>query len=94
MEVVGEGSAGERVRPADAARAGVSRAVHRPVHRGRLSADVFHDVDFAALRPADALDVVAKHPERRPEALPAWDANARLESAVGLSEVAFGLYPC
>src|SRR5437016_13430943 len=67
VKVVGEFAARQRVRSADAAGARVARTVHRAMHHRWLSADVFHDVDLAATRPADSVDVVAEHPARRPE---------------------------
>src|SRR4029077_15995869 len=86
MEIVGERTRGEIVRSADAARARIAGPVHRPVHDARLLADVFHDIDLAALRPTDGVDVVSKHPERGPKSLPARNANARLEATVRLRE--------
>ena len=41
-----------------------------------------HDVDLPGLRPADLLDVVAEHPERRPEARGTGNLDARLDPAV------------
>src|SRR5204863_896574 len=44
-------------------------------------------------RPADATDVVAQHPERRPHTLPARDLHAGLEVPVGLGESAGSVEP-
>ena len=52
----------------------------------RLSADILHDVDFAALGPANGGNVVAQHPESRPHALPRWNLDARFKPAVSLIE--------
>jgi hypothetical protein len=60
------------------------RAVDRAVDGGGLFADVLHDVDFAALGPADRIDVVAEHPERGPDALAVRDFDAGLEAAESL----------
>jgi len=56
----------------------------------RLLTDIFHDVDFAALRPADPFDVIAKHPEGGPDALALRDFDAGFEAAEGLREEALG----
>src|ERR1051326_8178552 len=58
------------------------------VNCGRLFADVFHDVDLAAVGPADLVDVFAEHPERRPDSLPARNLDAGFETSIGLSEFA------
>src|SRR6185312_3050290 len=42
-------------------------------------------------RPPGGADVVAQHPERRPDALPAGDLDARLEVPVLLREQARGV---
>src|SRR2546423_15008887 len=93
MKIVRESPTRGAVRPADAARARVSRPVHGAVHDRRLAADVLHDIDLARLRPTDSVDVVAEHPERRPQTLPARNTDARLEAAVRLGEEPFGLDP-
>src|SRR5450830_307770 len=59
----------------------------------RLASDVLHDVDLAALRPSDRIDVCAEHPEGGPESLPAWDADPCLEATVCLREQTLGLEP-
>src|SRR5262245_9504476 len=56
------------------------------VHGRRLPADVLHDVDLAASRPPDAADVVAEHPESRPNALAARDLQTRRESTIRVVE--------
>ena len=58
------------------------------VDNGGLLADVFHDVDLAALGPADFVYVVAKHPEGGPDALALRDFDAGFEAAEGLCEEA------
>src|SRR5882672_4660152 len=65
-----------------------ARAMQRSVDGARLLADVFHDVDFAALRPADGADVIAKHPESGPHSLPRRSLDAGFEAAIGLAEKA------
>src|SRR5439155_5132076 len=85
--VVGERALRERVGPADAVAAGVAGSVNGAVHRLRLAADVLHDVDLAGARPTDGVDVVAEHPERRPDPLAARDPDARLEAAECLVEL-------
>src|SRR5260221_4898729 len=52
----------------------------------RLLADIFHDVDLAALRPANGINIFSQHPERRPHSLPRGQLDARLESPVRLRE--------
>lgn len=61
-------------------------AVKRAVDRTGLFADVFHDVDFAALGPIARRDVTPQHPERGPHSLPCGDLDARFKAAVGLAE--------
>src|SRR5258708_17039834 len=65
-----------------------ARAMERTVDRARLLANIFHDVDFAALGPADGADVIAKHPEGGPHSLPRGYFDAGFEAAVGLAEEA------
>src|SRR5688500_5921297 len=67
--------------------------MNRSMHRVRLAANVLHHVDLAAPWPANGVDVGAEHPERRPEALSARDANASLEATVGRLKSAFGDQP-
>ena len=56
-----------------------------------LPADVFHDVNLTAVRPADRADVVAKHPERRPDSLAVRDLDACLDPSIGELALAGGL---
>src|SRR5262249_5819858 len=84
---------GQRVGGAEAVRAGVAGAVDGAVHGAGLLADVLHRVDLAAGGPADAADVAAQHPERRPHALAVRDLDAGLEVAVLLGEAARGVEP-
>jgi len=44
--------------------------------------EVLHDVDFAAVRPADLRDILAQHPERGPNAFPERKLDARFDSPV------------
>ena len=76
---------GRRVGRADAGRTGVAGAVDGAVHGVRLEADVLHDVDLAAVRPADLSDVLAQHPERRPHALAPRDLHPGLDVPVLLA---------
>src|ERR1035441_418459 len=48
------------------------------IHRGIVfgSPEILHDVDFAAGGPTDRPDVLAEHPERRPDALTKWNLDA------------------
>jgi hypothetical protein len=62
------------------------RSVNGAVNGAGLLANIFHDVDLAALRPADSADVVAEHPERGPDALPFGNFDARFETAESLRE--------
>ena len=92
MKIVAESlPVGQREWRADAVRPGVSRAVDRAVHRGRLAPDILHDVDLAAVGPSRGN--VAHHPERRPDPLPVRYLDARFEPAVSLREFALRLNP-
>src|SRR5690348_13202356 len=62
--------------------------MNRSMDRAWLLADVFHDVDFAAARPFDLADVVAKHPECRPHALAFRYFDASLKTSIELGELA------
>src|ERR1700752_1603490 len=55
-------------------------AVKGAVDGGGLFTDVFHDVDFTGCRPASGDDVVAKHPESGPHALPCGNFDARFKA--------------
>src|SRR5277367_2230503 len=64
VKIVEEGLvAGKCKRSADAVFTGISWAVNRAVNLSWLFANIFHDVDFAAVGPAGFIDVVAQHPE-------------------------------
>ena len=63
------------------------------MHDRWLLADVFHDVDFAAGRPAFRLNVLTQHPEGGPYSLAAGDLDARLEASIGLLEFPLCLEP-
>src|SRR6202165_45232 len=65
-----------------------ARAMQRSVDGAGLLADIFHDVDFAALRPANGADVIAKRPEGGPHSLPRGNLDASFEAAIGLAEKA------
>src|SRR5688572_15566245 len=67
VKVVRVGSNRQRVGSADAVRAGISRTVKCAMRDGGLATDVLHDVDLAALRPTNRIDIPAKHPEGGPE---------------------------
>src|SRR5215469_6691327 len=89
VEVVGEGRvAGKAEGCTDALAAGVFRTVNRAVDERRFLADIFHDVDLAALRPSALTDVVAEHPESGPDALTAGNLNAGFEASVFARELA------
>src|SRR6266702_3010052 len=78
---------GKRVRPSQWICAGVLWPVQAAVNLPRLMPHVFHDVDLAALRPAHFANVIAKHPERRPNSLSLWNPNARLKAPVLLLKI-------
>ena len=59
----------------------------------RLLADIFHDVDFSALRPADFADVVAQDPKGGPHPFPGGNLDARFEAPVSLGEESLRLEP-
>src|SRR4029077_2048529 len=66
-------------------------AMQGAVNGAGFLADIFHDVDLAALWPAGRGDIFAEHPERGPHSLPFWDFDSRFEAAVGLREEALSL---
>src|SRR5207245_9153542 len=82
VKAVRERSARQRVGTADAVGTAVAGTVHCAVYGPGLLPDVLHDVHLAARRPADLRDVIAQHPKRGPQPLPARDLNARLDPAV------------
>lgn len=49
----------------------------------RLSADIFHNIDLTAHRPADFAKIFSKHPERGPDALPERELYASLHQTIG-----------
>src|SRR6266568_6164244 len=59
----------------------------------RRLADIFHDVDFPALRPADFADVVAEHPKGGPHPFPGGNLDARFKAPVSLGEESLRLEP-
>jgi hypothetical protein len=69
-------------------------AVQGTVDGGGFLADVFHDVDFAALRPARCRDVLAEHPERGPHALAFRNFYAGFDAAVSLNEETLRFEAC
>src|ERR1035438_2332745 len=92
MEVIGELlSFGKRVCAGERVAIGIPRAVHAAVLDSRLLADIFHDVDLAAVGPTDLGYVIAHRPERRPDALPVRELDAGFDLAIGGGELAFGL---
>src|ERR1700680_667446 len=90
MKIVRVCTTRQRVGPTDTVAARIARAMKRTVRDGGLASDVLHDVDLAAPRPSNRIDVRAEHPEGRPNALPAWDSDPRLEPTVRLREQSFG----
>src|SRR3954466_3965958 len=63
------------------------------MHHPRFFANVFHDVDLAACRPALLPNVVAQHPERRPDSLSVRNFDARFKPSILLRELALRLQP-
>ena len=59
-----------------------------------LAVDGFDDVDFAAGRPTDGVDVFAEHPKGGPDSLAGWECNSRFYCAVLEGEFAFGKHSC
>src|SRR5580698_2035091 len=57
----------------------------------RLFADIFHDVDLAAVRPRHLVDVCAEHPERWPDSLSPRNLDSGLESSIRLRKFPRGL---
>src|SRR5437667_10213673 len=70
MKIVGEAPAGRQAERSGEVRGAAwrARAVERAMDGAWLLADIFHDVDFPALRPADFADVMAQHPKGGPHA--------------------------
>src|SRR5215471_4140586 len=62
------------------------------IDRG-FPADVFHNVDLTASRPARSVDIVAKHPECRPDPLAERYFYPGFNAAVFLLEFAFRQQP-
>src|SRR6516165_8215060 len=90
MKVVAKPSFARQLkRVPNALRAGITGAVNGPVYRPRFLADILHDIDLAAIGPSSRL--VAHHPKSRPKPLPSADLDARLEAAVALGKLAFGV---
>src|SRR6266700_1966082 len=95
---VGGGESRGAIRSAAVEAFAVDRGLHPIVAgrrgagmRGRIAAvDVFHDVEFAAGRPAEGGDVVAEQPESGPHSLRFGDLDARFDAAVHETEVALG----
>src|SRR5579859_194167 len=88
MEVIGEGSmVGRLIGSGRSFIAGIPRTVNRAVNQRGFLADVFHDVDFAVIWPANFVDVVAHHPERGPDSLAPGNLDAGFESPVRLREL-------
>src|SRR5262245_58386733 len=52
------------------------------MHDRGLATDVLHDVDLAALRPTDRLDVAAKHPEGGPDTLTPGNPDACFDPTI------------
>src|SRR5450755_224325 len=82
--VVSESSGGDGVRRANSLPTGISGAVNCAMDDRRFAADVFHDVDFAAGRPADFFNVIAQHPERGPDSLPVRNLDSGFKTSVSL----------
>src|SRR5215471_1166326 len=92
VEIVGEaGVVGKSERCAGPLAAAISGAVNRAVHERGLLADVFHDVDLAAVWPASLFDVITHHPKRGPDALSPGDFDASFEASEFLRELTLGL---
>ena len=60
----------------------------------RLLADIFHDVDLAAVRPVSSIDVVTQHPKCRPDTLAVRNLNSRFKPSVSLAELILGEQSC
>lgn len=70
----------QSIRLPDAAPSGIARPVGGPViHRDVVvkGPEVLHDVELAARGPADGADVLAQHPESRPDALAKRELDPR-----------------
>src|SRR6266481_2212033 len=74
--------------------AGSAGAMQGTVNGGGFLADIFHDVDLAALGPAHGRDVLAEHPQRGPHSLPCRDFDSCLEAAISLREEALRFEAC
>jgi hypothetical protein len=71
-------------RRSDPVIAGVGRAMDGPMDGQGLAPDLFHDVDLAAARPSDIADVIAQHPEGRPNSLPVRQLDPSFKTTIGL----------
>src|ERR1019366_4473244 len=71
------------------------RAVNRAVSSALIARfpDVLHDVDLAAGRPADRINVGAQHPECGPDSLASREFDARLHATVSPGPFAFSQHP-
>src|SRR3990172_8947389 len=93
VKTLGERAGGQLIRGPHALGTRVAGTVHGAVHQGGFPADVLHDVDLAALGPADFVAVVAQHPEGGPQSLPARDLNPCLHAGVSPRSQPLGLQP-
>ena len=59
-----------------------------------FAVDGFDDVDFAAAGPSDFVEVLAEHPERRPDSLADRERDSGFYSAVLERKLAFGEHAC
>ena len=59
-----------------------------------FAVDGFDDVDFAAGRPTDGVDVFAEHPKGGPDSLAGRERNSRFYCAILEGEFAFGKHSC
>src|SRR5438067_604983 len=65
----------------------------RSMDHRRFPADIFHDVDLAAVGPMNSIDIVAQHPERRPDALAKRNLDPGFDTAIGLAELVLRQQP-
>src|SRR6185312_6687156 len=74
---------GQRELRRDAVRSAVTGAMQGAVNR-RWLADILHNVNLAALRPAYGAGIVAQQPEGGPYSLSQRQLDARLEASISL----------
>src|SRR6185437_10923254 len=68
----------------------IARTMYCAINKIGLNANILHDINFAAGRPANRCAIISEEPESRPESLTSRNLDAGFDAPIGKAKVLVG----